>query len=625
MDKRLLHYYERELRYIRELAAGFAHAFPKVALRLGIEAHACTDPHVERLLEGHALLSARVQQRLDGEFGGFTQALLEQVDPSQVGSTPSVVIVQFVPDAKQGSLDRGYLVPAGSTLRARSHERGDAPCEFRTAHPVRLWPIVVESAQYTAVLRDIADLRFPTRAPIQALLRLRLRTLGGRSFGQLGISSLPLFLQAGDEASGRLFETLVAHTSALISRWSVQGRDYSAQSGTAQPVRMLGLEDTHALLPCGTRSLRGHRLLREYFALPARFQFIELCGLAEATRECNADVLDVILPLSHYEPSLEGALEPDRFVLHASPAINLFPQTCDTLLIPRANEPTLLVPNHARPLDFEVHSVQQVTASIPGSVHRRELHPLRQLRTQSEIEGASHKYVLERRTRVVPHEERQLNSTSAQFPGHDVFITLIAPSGRADQTVPAQLRVQTLCTNRDLPMRLQLGGMANGFNMPSGAPVQAIRCMVGPTAPRSHAADGANMWSLISHMSRSHLDVGAPQIGGEALRELLALYSQLGDPQLQREVDGIRSVESSSLIRPLPLPGPRQFARGLEMRLVCEEQAFAAHRTFMLAAVLSEFFAGYASVHSFTETVLHTSERGEVYRWEPVAGRRGAL
>jgi type VI secretion system protein ImpG len=87
MDKRLLHYYERELRYIRELATEFARAFPKVAGRLGIEAPTCNDPHVERLFQGHALLAGRVQQRLDAEFPKLTQELLDSVYPSFLAPT----------------------------------------------------------------------------------------------------------------------------------------------------------------------------------------------------------------------------------------------------------------------------------------------------------------------------------------------------------------------------------------------------------------------------------------------------------------------------------------------------------------------------------------------------------
>jgi len=61
VDTRLLDYYNRELRYLRDLGGEFARDFPKVAGRLGLDAFECADPYVERLLEGFAFLAARVQ------------------------------------------------------------------------------------------------------------------------------------------------------------------------------------------------------------------------------------------------------------------------------------------------------------------------------------------------------------------------------------------------------------------------------------------------------------------------------------------------------------------------------------------------------------------------------------
>ena len=67
----LLLYYERELTYLRRLGAEFAARYPKVASRLQLEPTKCEDPHVERLLEGFAFLTARVHHRLDDDLPGF--------------------------------------------------------------------------------------------------------------------------------------------------------------------------------------------------------------------------------------------------------------------------------------------------------------------------------------------------------------------------------------------------------------------------------------------------------------------------------------------------------------------------------------------------------------------------
>ena len=130
---------------------------------------------------------------------------------------------------------------------------------------------------------------------------------------------------------------------------------------------------------------------------------------------------------------------------------------------------------------------------------------------------------------------------------------------------------------------------------------------------------------MISELTQNYLGVCQEAGGALALRELLNLYAQLGDPQLRRQPEGVRSVSATPVIRPMPAPGPRSFVRGLEIRVDCEENAFAAQGAFTLASVLSEFFAKHASIHSFTETVLSTRERGEIHRWPAVPGLRHTL
>src|SRR4051794_16284546 len=88
MDPRLLHYYNRELQHLREMGGEFAREFPKIAGRLGLETFECADPYVERLLEGFAFLTARVQLKLDAEFPRFTQHLLELVYPTTWRPSP---------------------------------------------------------------------------------------------------------------------------------------------------------------------------------------------------------------------------------------------------------------------------------------------------------------------------------------------------------------------------------------------------------------------------------------------------------------------------------------------------------------------------------------------------------
>ena len=75
----------------------------------------------------------------------------------------------------------------------------------------------------------------------------------------------------------------------------------------------------------------------------------------------------------------------------------------------------------------------------------------------------------------------------------------------------------------------------------------------------------------------------------------------------------------------MPRPGPTTFGRGMEVTLTCDEAAFEGSGVFLLGAVLERFFAKYVSLNSFTETVLRTTQRGEIMRWKTRTGRRKIL
>ena len=146
MDSRLLHYYSLELQHLREMAAGFAREYPKIAARLDLKEFEVQDPYVERLLEGFSFLAARVQLRVDAEFPRFTQHLLEMVYPNYLSPLPSMAVAQFEPDYSEGSLADGVPIPSQTVLHSVLGRGEQTPCEYRTAHDLKLWPIELTDA-----------------------------------------------------------------------------------------------------------------------------------------------------------------------------------------------------------------------------------------------------------------------------------------------------------------------------------------------------------------------------------------------------------------------------------------------------------------------------------------------
>jgi len=612
------HYYEQELRFLRELGAEFARKFPEVAGRLGLGELSNHDPHVERVFQGFALLAGRIQQRLGAEFPAFTETLLDDVYGHLFKPTPSMAVVQFKPSASSSSLKGGFTVPRNTEIRARNAMTRSV-CRFTTAHAVELWPLAIERIEYTSVMHSISDMRVPTREPIQALLRIGLRLRSGQAFNELPLKSLPLYVSGTDEVSARLYEAMVAHAGMLVLRWGKPPIRHSALGEVSPATRQLGLRADEALLPPATPEFEGHRLLQEYFNFVKRFHFVELRGLGPGVTRCRSDRLELILPLKRFDPLLEGELAVDRLQLFATPAVNLFARRCDIEAVRGSAREFKVLVDRTQPRDFEVHSVTRVAALTSADAAQREYRPLRVVHGRLEREHAAPHYTVERRPRQDAYGADHASSRSA-YVGTDVFVQVSEPSRMSNAR---RLAIDARCTNRDVPLLLSRD-RTSAFTLTSGAPVESIRCLEGPSAPRCAMVEGDAAWRLISHLRPNYLSVGRDTDRGEALRELLALFARFGDPVLRREVEGIRAVSSKPVIGPFPQPGPQTFVRGLEIRLQCEEQIFA-HGALKLASVLSVVFAKQAGTHSFTQTILDSVERGEVYRLPARPGLRHTL
>jgi type VI secretion system protein ImpG len=626
MDPRFLQYYERELRYLREMGAEFAQQFPKIAGRLGLTGLECADPHVERLIEAFGFMAARVQLKLDAEFPRFTQQLMELVYPHYLAPTPSMAVVQFVPNPREGSLHDGFVLPRDTVLRARRGPGELTACEYRTKHKVTLWPLEIEHVEYTSVLHELAQLRVPLPSPAKALLRIGLKTTAGLRFDQLGLDALPLFLRGHDEIAFCLYEQLITSALAVVVRPGGRAEPSCAWAGAGPGLRALGFAEDEALLPYCPRSFHGYRLLHEYFAFPSRYAFVELTGLAEGVRRCASDRLEILVPLSRHDPALESSVDAAHLVAFAAPAINLFPHACDRVQLSERSHEVHLVGDRTRPTDLEVHTITRVAAYAARAEVEREFLPLNSARDRLNPGLRPSYYTVQRRPRALSSQRRRLGARTS-YAGSELFLTLVDGEHGSHAAELRQLGVTALCTNRDLPLLLALGGGGSDFVLQTGAPVDAVRCVAGPSAPRSVQLDGDVAWRLISHLSLNYLSICEPgeRKDSEPLREMLALYAELGDPALRRQVEGLSSVAAQAVTRPLPGPGALAFGRGIEITLECDERAFAGSGAFAFASVLARFFAKYASINSFTETVLRTRERGEVFRWPTTVGLRQTL
>lgn len=619
MTPLMLDYYNRELQYLREMGREFALRYPRVGARLGLTGGECSDPHVERLLEGVAFLSARVHLKIDSEFPTFVDGIVDLVAPHLSAPRPAAMMARFEPDVDQGSLAGGVLVPRGTSLK--SPVAGSRTlCEFRTTRDIVLWPLQVTGAAYIPHNSPQSS-RIPGLGSAACWLEISCRVTAGLLTNQLAVDVLPVQLNGELGQAGRLYELLLANRTRVMLRDDRAGDVIvPVPAATLTPC---GFADEEALFPPDPRVSRGHRLLAEYFLLPQKFRALEIGGLHSALSQLDTDRFTILLLCERDEPSLERRVTARDVELFCAPAINLFHKRADRLPVSADRREFHVLPDRSRPTDFEVWRISSVTGHVGTRGRPLPFVPAHGVRPPAP--GAFGFYSQERRPRVPSMELRRNGDAEDLDLGTEVFLTLTDPQGGPIREDLRQLSVAAYCTNRRLAARLGPGAR---FGVEIALPVQSVSSVSGPTPPRPPLVFGGRTgaWMFLSHLSLNYLSLLDPGDNSRpaALTELLSLYCPSDDRAARREIEGLSRLVAHSVVGRLPLPGPLVHGRGLQIDIHCDEDCFCGGRAFLFASLLERFLAEYVTINSFTRARLVT-QRGEIHQWSPRTGRRPTL
>ncbi len=621
MDTRLLSHYEAELAFLRDMGAEYAAAYPKIAARLGMEGMEVLDPYVERLLEGTAFLSARVQLALEMQFPAFTSNLLEIVYPHFLAPTPAMMVVAFDPDLGNAGVKEGFTLKRGARLRSRPIDGEQTACIFRTAADCVLWPVEIAEVEYIDSRGGLVAAGVSRDNPARAGIRLRLKRRDGGKMADLPMNALTLHLTGQGAEAWVLHEALATKVTGMVGRSTDRRADWTQSlPGAASVPKGFGREES--LLPTPRRSFDGYRLLQEYFAMPERFHFVELTGMRPALKRCDLAELDLYLLLADTLPDGGACVRRETFVLHAVPAVNLFDRQFDRIHMTNSDTEQYVTPNRTAPFDYEIFSIDKVLGISGKTNDETEFRPFY---SASDITaaGESHPayYTIHRRMRQRNEKER-LRGVRTSYLGSEVYLSLVDAMQAPYAADLTQLAVSGLCTNRDLPLLLSTAGK-DAFHLPDGGPVLGISTIVAPTRPRPTIAQGETAWRLISHLSLNYLsitDTEGRQGGAEALRELIGLYAPSGDRVVSKQLEALRGVSTRPIVRRMTDEVLSTAVRGLEIKLDFDESFFDGSGVYVLASVLERFFRKYVTINSFTETVLSTQQRGEITRWRPESG-----
>lgn len=623
---RLESFYESELGFIRKLGAEFAKKRPKIAGRLALKegSAASTDPHVERLIEAFAFLTARVRLKLDDEFPELTEAMLNVLYPHYLAPIPSMGIAEFEVDPERGKLPTGYTIPQHSRLF--THEVRGVPCRFRTAYPVTLWPLEIRSCTYrTPPFGSDVPQVHGTKLP-QAMVRLQLDVAPGMTLDELELDKLRFFLSGDDQIIHRLYELLMNHVLRVDVRSGV-GADGRAVTSSLPPdcLQPVGFERDEGLLPYSRRSFPGYRLLTEYFSFPTKFMFVDLQGLQRLKRGKRGERIELFIFFDRSFPTLETNINNDTFRLGCTPIVNLFQQDCDPIRLTQTKSEYLLLPDVRQHWATEVYSVDEVTSTDLETQESVEYAPFYSFKHTNAAAAQRAYWTASRRPSQREHDR-----------GTEVYLSLVDRAFNPTMPPAEVLTVRATCSNRDLPYDLRnTGGEDWGLQLEAQAPIRRIRPIVQPTSPRRLPVE-ERRWRLLSHLSLNHLSITDEEDGADALREILKLYEYpLADAHdkveegastvSERHIRGILSVTTKQ--GTARVGGAAQgFCRGMELTIVFNEEDYSGSSVYLFAAVLERFLPLYASINSATSLTAKSNSRdGLNKKWPYRAGEQKLL
>ncbi|NWA85355.1 type VI secretion system baseplate subunit TssF [Pseudomonas sp. D2002] len=590
-------YFQSELSALRQLGRQFSERNPALAPFL---AQTGQDPDVERLLEGFAFLTGRLRQKLDDELPELTHSLMHLLWPNYMRPMPAFSILQFDPLKRAGPSVR----VARDTAVESAAVQGER-CRFRTCYATDVMPLQISGLEYTCQGET-------------ARLDLRLNMSAEGNFTELAFDSLRLHLAGDRYISQGLYLSLLRHLDGIelrlldhaglpVNRADGQPATLRLRASQVQPV---GFSEAQALIPYPQNTFRGYRHLQEYFAFPDKYLFVDVEGLSALhalPHELLKQVQGMVL---RFELRTQGHRPPrptlDNLKLYCTPIVNLFKHDAVPVRLDGKQDEYLLVPGEYTAGNAAVFSVDSVIGWRPGGLGYQAYVPFESFEHDEDSDLA-----------VAPSSYSLRQRLSLQHGGLDTWMGFGARAGEGQET----LSIELTCTNSNLPRQLRAGDI----NRPCEQAPESLtfRNITAPTASFVPPLDQDFLWKLISNMSLNYVSL----TDISALKVILQTYDlpRYHDRQAQKvsqtRLGALRSISHEAvdrLHRGLPI-------RGLRVDLTVDPHGFLGlGDMFVFASVLNEFFALYASLNSYHELRV-TSTQGDVYLWPSRMGQQPLL
>lgn len=606
MDDKLLSYYNRELTYIRKMGAEFSERHPKVAARLRLDKDSVEDPHVSRLVESFAFLTARIRQTIDDSFPELTESLIELMYPAYGAPMPSLSILKThaIPNVPVYQ-----CVEKGREFWVKNNEGQN--CRFKLCDDIHVLPVSLEEIKFSPapVIGPKLSREKAGNTQTKSVLKIHIKPFTDAKIKDIEQDKIRFYISAQHQVAYRLLDFLsqqLLGACVTSSDKSVSAFELNPESITFPDIDLL----KGGNLPTDGRMDKGYQRLTDYFVFPQKFLFFEINNLSNAWL-LNDDGFVIYLHFKDSHPELSQAIDTLSLQLGCAPVINLYKDTTEPFDAATCIGEQKLSVNKTYQEVADVHSICNVTAYNQNG-QSEVIPPFYGEHTREDRHNAKIYWWLRR--------ENSLAFNGFSSEGTDTYLTLVNHEFEPTQSSDRWLvQADVLCTNRDLPSHLPFGPNQPEFVFLEGGAGLRLKCLVPPTKTYAPHLDQPSRWQFISQLS---LQSFSGPSGLANLKTALKLHDIKNSRETQSAVDALQSFESQQIIERVSIEGKSSMCVGSECRIVVDETAFSGNSVYLFGKVLHDFLSNICAINSFVKTVLFIRSSHEpVHSWSPTIGQ----
>lgn len=565
-------YFDAQMRLLTQAGKQFAQFYPEHAGMLNIDALKDRDPHIERLLEGVAYLTAHTQKRLDESVPEVSEQVLRQLCPILLSYYPSTTVVQFKPKL---AMQKTHKIEKGLELNAQKSKVDNKKIVFSTSHELDVTPLDVEHVKYQ-------------ESHLGAELRIGLKFVCQGERTNFDLSKLNFYLRGDTPLCSALFLLLKSPTKQAELDFGASHFEFNKK------LKVKGCEPTYvgidgALLPSAAKSHPGYALLLDYFNAKDRFYFLTFNGLANEELPEHIDRFELVfrgenkLPPGHQ-------LSKENILINCVPAVNIFEQAAEPIKLESNRTDYMISADQARTDHVFSYSVDAVAGrnSVTGDTHTYTP------RYQSVFEDEKKLYTV------------QTKDVGSAAPSH--YLQLPFNLGEEKET----LSVDLTAFNAGWPRQLLQEGDLNegGQNMPN---IVDVKNVIRPTNYLACPSQPKH-WQLISL-----LNVKFSQITQVTeLKRLLVLFDWSDKPENRFRIESIIKITA------MPISQIKRgiFIKGVDVQIDIDESKFVGDADlFHFCNVLHEFFIMYAPINESVQTRVNAIPSYKTWTWDIEPGK----